>query len=203
MAGDLAEHPFLYDGHKMIDLGTFGGTFGVALGGNNSEEAVVVWANLPGDTIHHAFLWRNGAKVDLGVLNGDKCSSGWSINSRGLVVGSSGVCDDYGVHAVLWENGRITDLTTLAPPGIELTYALNINDLGEIACVGRVPNTSGPQLGVQHVFLLIPAGLEGAAATVSSRQDKPALSRPAGPEAGPLVKRLNHGHTIPVPERVH
>ena len=46
------------------------------------------------------------------------------------------------------------DLTRLVPPHVQLTYALNINEKGEIAALGRVEG--GGDNGVEHAFLLIP-----------------------------------------------
>lgn len=165
VTGDSALHPFLWDGEKMIDLGSFGGTSGDATFMNDAGE-VVGSMNLPGDQTWHAFRW-DGNLHDLGTL--DKCSTAWGINSKGQIVGASGDCG-VAVHAFLWQDGHMVDLTRLIPPHVELTYALSINDRGEIAAIGRVPG--GGDVGVQHSFLLIPrdenVGLE---AVTSSHDD--------------------------------
>jgi len=44
VAGDLTAHPFLWDGKKMMDLGTFGGDAGQAN-----------WLNEAGDIVGSAF----------------------------------------------------------------------------------------------------------------------------------------------------
>jgi probable HAF family extracellular repeat protein len=150
LTGDTALHPFLWDGERMIDLGSFGGTAGDATFMNDAGE-VVGSMNLPGDQMWHAFRWKNGELHDLGTL--DKCSTAWGINSKGQIVGASGDCG-VAVHAFLWEGGHMIDLTKLIPPHIELTYALSINDRGQIAAIGRVPG--GGDVGVQHAFLLTP-----------------------------------------------
>ena len=68
LAGDMANHPFLWDKKNgMKDLGTFGGSNGHATWLNDAGEVVGV-ANLPGDTGHDAFLWKNGVMTDLGNL---------------------------------------------------------------------------------------------------------------------------------------
>jgi len=50
LAGDRRNHPFLWNGTKMIDLGTLGGANGAA------DLA---------DGTHHAFLCKNGHMRDL------------------------------------------------------------------------------------------------------------------------------------------
>jgi probable HAF family extracellular repeat protein len=90
---------------------------------------------------------------DLGTVSSDTCSSALGVNARNQVVGTSGVCHVSNDHAFLWEQGRIFDLNTLvAPPpsGIRVTIAYSINDRGEIAASGTLPN------GDVHAVLLIP-----------------------------------------------
>jgi probable HAF family extracellular repeat protein len=170
LVGDNASHPFLWDGERMIDLGSFGGNFGDVTAMNDSGD-VVGSMNLAGDDMWHAFFWHNGTLTDLGTL--DKCSTAWGINNRGQIVGGTGDCG-VPVHAVLWEKGRIINLTSLVPPHVQLTYALNINERGEIAALGRVEGDGDN--GVEHAFLLIPA-TEPASAEAAV-----ALSAPASKE---------------------
>jgi|GEM_PF-1049931 len=157
LPGDESQHPFLWDRGKLIDLGTFGGSNGDANWMNDAGE-VVGRAAFPGDHVRHAFVWKHGVKKDLGPPPGDICTNAFGINSGGQVVGTSGICHG-ALHAMLWENGSITDLNTLIPPnsGLQLVYALSINDRGEIAGIG-VPLGVDPadveSLG--HAFLLIP-----------------------------------------------
>jgi probable HAF family extracellular repeat protein len=71
-------HPFLWDGHKLIDLRTLGGT--LALVGTpegvhpiNNADAVVGQSNLSGDMTFHPFLWtKKTGMQDLGTLGGNK-----------------------------------------------------------------------------------------------------------------------------------
>jgi probable HAF family extracellular repeat protein len=98
-------------------------------------------------------------KTDLGTVPGinplDGGSTGWSINSKTQIVGISTTCDFSIVDAFLWEDGApMIDLNTLIPPdsAMHLYFALNINDHGEIAGLGSLPN------GDTHAFLLIPCG---------------------------------------------
>jgi probable HAF family extracellular repeat protein len=61
--------PFLWDKGRMIDLGTFGGTMGMATGINNRGQ-VLGYSSLPGDVNFHGFLWDHGALTDIGTLGG-------------------------------------------------------------------------------------------------------------------------------------
>ena len=94
--------------------------------------------------------------TDLGNLGQTSFAHG--INSRGQIVGASRVSFVTGeVRAFLWENGGpMIDLNTLIPAGsnLHLAYAHSINERGEIAGYGFLPN------GDQRPFLLIPVGEE-------------------------------------------
>jgi probable HAF family extracellular repeat protein len=82
---------------------------------------------------------------------------------RGQVVGTSenqALCRISGEHAFLWEKGGpLIDLNTQIPPGasLQLTYAVAINDRGEIAGFG-VPSGCAPQdyLKCGHAYVLMP-----------------------------------------------
>jgi probable HAF family extracellular repeat protein len=116
--------------------------------------------------------WRARQRGDRG---GDTCAGANSINSTGQAVGGSGPCLVAEVHAFLWENGGpIVDLNTLVASnsGVRLLDALFINDRGEIAAVGLLPN------GNQHIFLLTPCAA-GDAACVSSAAIPTTQSNPA------------------------
>jgi probable HAF family extracellular repeat protein len=166
LAGDMTHHPFLWDGKKLIDLGTLGGDNGEAIWVNNAGE-VIGGADYtaqcrPGVGGEHAFLWRDGAMTDLGTVNGIPYSEADFINDRTQIVGNSFNCDFSAVDAFLWEKGSIVDLNTLISPAtpIHLTVASYIDNRGEIAAVGNLPN------GDQHAVLLIPCdenhvGVEG------------------------------------------
>src|SRR5215469_18653475 len=75
--------------YVVQDLGTLGGTQGVAEGISN-RGWVVGDANLPGDQSVHATLWRNGLVTDLGTLGGVNSQEQWPVkDNQGLIVGDT------------------------------------------------------------------------------------------------------------------
>ena len=169
LAGDVIIHPFLWRQGKLIDLGTLGG-----------KNANTNWINNHGDIagrsdlagpapqLHDGVLWTNGEMLDLGALPGDSCSNAYYVNSHGQVVGTSESLDlcliPTGQHAFLWENGGpMLDLNTVIAPGagLELTFAVAINDRGEIAGFGVPPGCAPEDIELcGHAYLLIPCGVE-------------------------------------------
>ena len=145
-------HPFLWYRGVLKDLGTLGGSYGIAFGINDAGE-VVGGATNKNDQAELAFLWKDGVMTDLGTLNGDDCSVAFHINSEGQIVGNSFPCAGGPGHGFLWQNGFMTDLNALLPPGSSLTPEGDgafINDRGEIAEMGVLPD------GDIHAFLLVP-----------------------------------------------
>jgi probable HAF family extracellular repeat protein len=94
VVGGGESHPFLFDGYRLLDLGTFGGTSGEARGINNKSQ-IVGDADLAGRDANgymtHAFLYQDGKLLDLNnVISKDL---GWdlirasAINDSGMIVG--------------------------------------------------------------------------------------------------------------------
>jgi probable HAF family extracellular repeat protein len=131
-------------------LGTFGGTFGDPASINDAG-AVTGHAANPDNSVH-GFFWKEGVLTDIGTVDGDDCSAGFSINSANQIVGQSFACDGSVSHAFVWENGKMVDLNSLVSHGsdIQLLVAGSINNRGQIAGVGVLPN------GDRHAFLLVP-----------------------------------------------
>jgi probable HAF family extracellular repeat protein len=98
-----------------------------------------------------------GEMIDLGTLDGN--SHATAVNSKRQVVGYFSITDRTEPpfrHAFIWDGGQMFDLNTLIPSnsGLELVFADNINDRGEIVGVG-VPDKCFPDF-CGHLFLLIP-----------------------------------------------
>jgi probable HAF family extracellular repeat protein len=152
LAGDAATHPFLWNKRQgMTDLGSLGGHYGHADWINDSGDVVGTSANADGHL--RAFFWHAGKMTNLGTIGTDPASEATSINSSGQVVGGSfdpGVAD---LHGFLWEaGGPLVDLNDLIVPASTITviFATEIDDRGEIAGTGMLPN------GDTHAILLLP-----------------------------------------------
>jgi probable HAF family extracellular repeat protein len=143
LPGVPSQNPFFWDKGQMVDIGTFGGTCGVAIFINNRGQ-VVGTSNLAGNQTHHAFLWERGRMKDLGTLGGPNAEADW-ISDSGLVVGRADVSmENSNHHAFLWKNGAMTDLGILDP--WPCSTALSVNSKGQaigdtgICGVGGGPN---------------------------------------------------------------
>ena len=188
LAGDQSSHPFVWDQGKLTDLGTLGGNFVEVIGLNDAGE-VVGKAQLPGSATLHAFLAKkNASMIDLGSLEGEPCSVAININAKVQIVGFSDDCSGNNQHTFLWEDGRISDLNGFIPAGsnFTLTQALFINDRGEIAAQGVLPN------GDQRAVLMIPCG-EGEEGCEAENTNS--VTRRSSARGGPLslMRPFRHG----------
>jgi probable HAF family extracellular repeat protein len=183
---NLYFHPYLWTKPgPMQDLGTLGGNMGDAKKITDAGE-VIGWATNAGDQAVLAFLWRDGVMTNLGTVDGDPCSIAEGINSKVQIVGVSWDCTTF-LHAFLWEKGSIVDLNTLVPPGsgVELTYADQINERGEITVNGTLLD------GDNHAFLLIPCdedhpGVEGCDYSLVDGTAAPSPRTAATKASGPM-----------------
>jgi probable HAF family extracellular repeat protein len=147
--------------YTVTDLGTLGGTFGLAWGTNN-KGWVVGFANLPGDTQQHAFLWIHELKIDLRTLGGPNSNLRWGVNGRGQVVGAAETSTPdpngedfcgFGTHLTclpfLWQNGVMNPLPTLGGDNGE---AGDINNRGQVAGAAEnsTPDSTCPAPEVFH-----------------------------------------------------
>lgn len=142
-------HATLWDGSSVTDLGTLGGRDSAANGINDAEQ-VVGWSQVAGNTETHATFWDGSTVIDLGGLGGDY-SVATGINNRAQVVGYSNLAGNVATHATFWNGATLVDLNSLIDPnlGWTLTYAMDINDAGQI--VGQAIYQDQ-----QHAFLLTP-----------------------------------------------
>jgi probable HAF family extracellular repeat protein len=131
-----ATHAVMWDGHRIINLGSLGGDFWHTPMAINNRGDVVGFSNPPDGDIDadslRAFLWtRGGGMQDLGKFTGDAFSQALGINDRGQIVGVScgAVC-----NAVLWQDGKMIRLQDLVDPAIPdlLWSARSINAAGVI-----------------------------------------------------------------------
>jgi probable HAF family extracellular repeat protein len=149
------QDPFFWDKHTGItDIGTFGGTCGIANALNNRGQ-VAGQSYLAGNVIAHAFLWdKNGhpQMKDLGSLGGDNAAA-LSVDDAGDVVGyadlppnppgCTGLTCQH--HSFLWKHGMMTDLGTIGTD--PCSRALSVNSQGQVvgftAAVCGGPATHG------------------------------------------------------------
>ncbi len=148
---DGSHHAYLWDGHKMTDLGAGNGTAsdGYSL---NDQGQVVGGIVLADNVTTHAFEWQKGTIRNLPTFPGDQGSVANVINDAGVVVGSSYKGQTFS-RAVLWRGGQVVDLNTLIPAGSgwHLEDANGINLQGQI--VGQ-----GTYQGKRRAFLMTPLG---------------------------------------------
>jgi probable HAF family extracellular repeat protein len=116
--------PFLWDKGRMIDLGTLGGTYGLA-GLLNNRGDVVGYSNLAGDQTSHPFLWRGGKLVDLftSTIGGSPITAN-QLNDSGEIVGAAAF-PSQSYDAYLFRNGVATDLGHLSGDCGSEAWAIN------------------------------------------------------------------------------
>lgn len=136
------DHAFLWDAtNGMQDLGTLIGNngFSAAYAINNLGQVVGESEAVSGGS--HAFLWAQGEGMqDLGKLPGgaNDTSAAYDINDAGQVVGFSAVTN-FGEHAFIWDSDNgMRDLGVL-PGGENWSFALGINNSGQIVGSSGAP----------------------------------------------------------------
>jgi len=126
---------FLWNGRKMINLGSQAPLNGSNSGANGINDSAQVVGQYGTGSTSHAFLYSNGTITSLpepSFTAGSGCVAD-AINNAGQIAGSC--ADATGqAHLVLWHNGAVADLGTLGPPGTwSFTQAVAINNNGQIA----------------------------------------------------------------------
>jgi probable HAF family extracellular repeat protein len=135
------QDPFVWQKGKMVDLGTLGGTCGLAEFINNRGQ-IIGQSALPGNRVSHPFLWDAGVLTDLGTLGGDNGNVSW-INDAGQIVGEADLPGSERHDAFLWEKGVMTDLGNLG----QTSFAFAINSKGQVVGASRAND------GTIHAFL--------------------------------------------------
>ncbi|HEX2973332.1 MAG TPA: DUF3466 family protein [Tepidisphaeraceae bacterium] len=109
----------------------------------------------------HVLLYTDGVPTDLGTVAPGRNSYPAAINNVGQIVGYSYAQDEWSdsTRAFLYSDGSMTNLNTLIDPqaGWELTYAMDINDAGQIVGQGWITvDENGQSVRQSHAFLLTP-----------------------------------------------
>ena len=110
--------------YSVLDLGTLGGTFGVATDINDAGQVTGYATTSAGQT--RAFLWSNGVMIELPTdaswIGGDY-SYGHDINNQGKVALSL----DYSVgeRASYWDGSNIWNIHTIASSYVSRALAIN------------------------------------------------------------------------------
>ncbi len=128
VAGDGAEHAFLYSGGTMYDLGAMGYANSTATRINGSGQIVGYSYNTAGDagySTRQSFLYSGGAMQNIGSLDGSG-SYASDINDSGLVVGSIYLSADSpgATNAYVYRSGVMTNIGGAT--------AFGVNNLGQI-----------------------------------------------------------------------
>lgn len=153
-SGEHNSHAWLWQDGQLTDLGTLGGysiprainllgqIVGVSHTHNEGEEVPV-----------HGFLWDNGTLINLDGTSGFQASRPLAINNRGQIVGQLSIEDgeDGPIFGFLWQAGQMHNLNELVVPGSDwdITEAIDINDMGQIAC-------NAERDGASRALLLMP-----------------------------------------------
>jgi len=131
--------------YAVTDLGTLGGTNGMAYGINDHEQIVGGAQTAMGN--YHGFMFDGGRMMDLGTLGGSN-SWAYGINDNGWMVGAAGVAGT-NMHAFVCTNALtnlvMMDLGTL---GGSNSAAWMINLHGEVAGWAAMTN------GSHHAFFM-------------------------------------------------
>jgi probable HAF family extracellular repeat protein len=121
-------HAFLWEGGKMVDLGTMDGDEESYAGGINNRGQVVGYSYTR-NVSHHALMWYKGQMVDLGSPPSGDYWSPREINNRGQIVGIGSDRTTREQRALLWEDGAFTDLGSL---GGSRSWGNDVSEQGQV-----------------------------------------------------------------------
>lgn len=124
--------PLSWSGGVSTDLGSLGGSSGIASAINDAGE-IAGWSEV-NDSATHGFRHSSGTMADLGVIEYNSFAFG--INNAGVIVGESVLGGS--TRAFIYENGVMSDLGSLGGIG---SCAIGINGAGTV--VGWSDNARG------------------------------------------------------------
>ena len=133
----VSNRPVMWEKGEITDLGTLGGSDGVAYAINQQGVACGFSALVSGE--HRAALYADGNIVDLGTLGGSFSQCLLGASNRGQFLGSSTVAGDVESHAFVTVDGVMTDLNLQIPAdsGWLLEYAYGLNERWQIVGAGH------------------------------------------------------------------
>lgn len=177
--------PFLWKNGTMTDLGSLGGTLGLAQCANNRGQ-VTGQSNLAGDSVSHPFFWDGGVMSDIGTFGGDNGFPTW-MNNFGEVVGRADLPNGLH-HAFLYRDGVLTDLGTLGGN----STAFQINSRHQIVGASRLDaedvhaflwENGGPMADLNSLLVSNSSGLTLVCAfNINDRGEITGLAAPPGVE---------------------
>ena len=106
---------------------------------NNVGQIVGGWDDIGRPDSGGAFVRQDGLVIILPSLGG--WTGATAVNDVGQIVGWSAVAVEENRRAVLWQNGELIELGTY-PDGM-VSYAQDINEVGQIVGTGALVGTSG------------------------------------------------------------
>ncbi len=129
---DAAGHTraFIYDNGAMRDIGTLGGDYAVATDIGNGGH--VLGVSRSADGAEHNFVYLNGTMTAL--TSGGQPLRALGINAAGDAIGS--LLDGPARGAYLWSGGQLYDIAGMVSGQWQVSNAVAINDLGQIAATG-------------------------------------------------------------------
>ena len=128
--------------YAVTDLGTLGGTLGIATSLNDRGQ-VVGFSNLPGDTQTHAFIWDSVNGIQDLIFGSRSFSGAQAINNRGQIAGGDG-------QPFLYDSAGLRHLPSL---GGASGIAYGINNLGQVVGQSDTGATSTYYGPLHHAFV--------------------------------------------------
>src|SRR5688500_7983790 len=140
--GCCAVAPTLWSGGTATNLGTLGGSAGLAFGVNSSGQAVGM-STIAGDTANHATLWSGGSIIDLGAQRAVAINDAGQIVGQGSSAGGSG-------GATFWNSSASGPIDLGWGSGFN-AIANDLNGAGFVVGMGAIGESWA--LGSEHGLL--------------------------------------------------